>query len=203
MTRRRRCSSWPAAPAAMCSRRWPWRSVLRERGVAGGLAGRARRHGGAAGAGARISDRVGARQRAFAARALLAWLLAPLRICQRCGAGHARCCAACGRARCSGAGGFVSGPGGIAAWLLRIPLLIHEQNAIAGLDQSLAGAPRDAGAARPFRAASAPACDARTIGNPVRADIAALPPPRAALRRRASGALAPAGLRRQPGRAAR
>src|SRR5271167_4977693 len=32
-----------------------------------------------------------------------------------------------------GAGGYVSGPGGIAAWLLRIPLLIHEQNAIAGL----------------------------------------------------------------------
>lgn len=32
-----------------------------------------------------------------------------------------------------GMGGFVSGPGGIAAWLSRIPLLIHEQNAIAGL----------------------------------------------------------------------
>ena len=32
-----------------------------------------------------------------------------------------------------GMGGFVSGPGGIAAWLLRIPLCIHEQNAIAGL----------------------------------------------------------------------
>ena len=32
-----------------------------------------------------------------------------------------------------GMGGFVTGPGGIAAWLLGIPLLIHEQNAIAGL----------------------------------------------------------------------
>jgi len=32
-----------------------------------------------------------------------------------------------------GMGGFVTGPGGIAAWLLRIPLLIHEQNAVAGL----------------------------------------------------------------------
>ena len=31
-----------------------------------------------------------------------------------------------------GAGGFVSGPGGIAAWLTRRPLVIHEQNAIAG-----------------------------------------------------------------------
>lgn len=28
-----------------------------------------------------------------------------------------------------GMGGFASGPGGIAAWLLRIPLVIHEQNA--------------------------------------------------------------------------
>ena len=31
-----------------------------------------------------------------------------------------------------GMGGYVSGPGGIAAWLLRIPLVIHEQNAVAG-----------------------------------------------------------------------
>ena len=31
-----------------------------------------------------------------------------------------------------GMGGFVTGPGGIAAWLMRKPLLIHEQNAIAG-----------------------------------------------------------------------
>lgn len=31
-----------------------------------------------------------------------------------------------------GMGGFVAGPCGIAAWLLGIPLIIHEQNAIAG-----------------------------------------------------------------------
>lgn len=31
-----------------------------------------------------------------------------------------------------GFGGYASGPGGVAAWLQRIPLLIHEQNAIAG-----------------------------------------------------------------------
>jgi len=36
-----------------------------------------------------------------------------------------------------GLGGFVSGPGGVAAWLLRIPLFIHEQNAIAGLTNRL------------------------------------------------------------------
>ncbi|MGY8814511.1 MAG: undecaprenyldiphospho-muramoylpentapeptide beta-N-acetylglucosaminyltransferase [Gammaproteobacteria bacterium] len=36
-----------------------------------------------------------------------------------------------------GMGGFVSGPGGIAAWLLRIPLYIHEQNSIAGTTNKL------------------------------------------------------------------
>jgi UDP-N-acetylglucosamine--N-acetylmuramyl-(pentapeptide) pyrophosphoryl-undecaprenol N-acetylglucosamine transferase len=70
-----------------------------------------------------------------------------------------------------GAGGFVSGPGGIAAWLLRIPLLIHEQNAIAGMTnrwlarvatQVLEGFPGSFGAGS----------RARCIGNPVRADIA-------------------------------
>ena len=32
-----------------------------------------------------------------------------------------------------GMGGFVSGPGGIASWLLRYPLVIHEQNAKPGM----------------------------------------------------------------------
>ncbi|WP_158971723.1 undecaprenyldiphospho-muramoylpentapeptide beta-N-acetylglucosaminyltransferase [Paraglaciecola sp. L3A3] len=32
-----------------------------------------------------------------------------------------------------GLGGFASGPGGVAAWLNRIPLVIHEQNAVPGL----------------------------------------------------------------------
>ncbi len=32
-----------------------------------------------------------------------------------------------------GMGGFASGPGGLAAWILGIPLVIHEQNAVAGV----------------------------------------------------------------------
>ena len=32
-----------------------------------------------------------------------------------------------------GMGGFASGPGGLMAWLIRKPLLVHEQNAIPGL----------------------------------------------------------------------
>lgn len=37
-----------------------------------------------------------------------------------------------------GMGGFVSGPGSLAAYLLRIPLIIHEQNAVAGITNRLA-----------------------------------------------------------------
>jgi UDP-N-acetylglucosamine--N-acetylmuramyl-(pentapeptide) pyrophosphoryl-undecaprenol N-acetylglucosamine transferase len=36
-----------------------------------------------------------------------------------------------------GMGGFVTGPGGFMAWLLRRPLLIHEQNSVAGLTNRL------------------------------------------------------------------
>jgi UDP-N-acetylglucosamine--N-acetylmuramyl-(pentapeptide) pyrophosphoryl-undecaprenol N-acetylglucosamine transferase len=36
-----------------------------------------------------------------------------------------------------GMGGFVSGPGGLMAWCLQIPLLIHEQNAVPGLTNKL------------------------------------------------------------------
>ena len=36
-----------------------------------------------------------------------------------------------------GMGGYAAGPGGLAAWLLRIPLIIHEQNAAAGTTNRL------------------------------------------------------------------
>ena len=75
-----------------------------------------------------------------------------------------------------GLGGYASGPGGIAAWLLRIPLLIHEQNAIAGLTNRwlarLASQVLEA-----FPGSFGPKVAARVIGNPVRADIAALAAP--------------------------
>jgi UDP-N-acetylglucosamine--N-acetylmuramyl-(pentapeptide) pyrophosphoryl-undecaprenol N-acetylglucosamine transferase len=75
-----------------------------------------------------------------------------------------------------GAGGFASGPGGIAAWLLGIPLLIHEQNAVAGLtNRCLARLASQVLEAFPGSFGSGVA--ARCIGNPVRADIAVLPPP--------------------------
>lgn len=36
-----------------------------------------------------------------------------------------------------GLGGFASGPGGVAAWLSRIPLVLHEQNAIPGMTNKI------------------------------------------------------------------
>ena len=83
-----------------------------------------------------------------------------------------------------GMGGYVSFPGGMMAALLGRPLVVHEQNAIAGLanrvlaevaDRRLAGFPQ---ALR----------KAQWCGNPVRAEIAALPAPEDRFRGR-SGAL--------------
>ncbi len=73
-------------------------------------------------------------------------------------------------------GGFVAGPGGLMAWVLRTPLLIHEQNAVAGLtnrllallaDQVLCG----------FPGAFGRVSRARHVGNPVRQQINEPPSP--------------------------
>lgn len=75
-----------------------------------------------------------------------------------------------------GMGGFVSGPGGVAAWLMRIPLCIHEQNAIAGLtNRILAALARTVMQA--FPGAFPYHVQARTTGNPVRLDIEQVPLP--------------------------
>jgi UDP-N-acetylglucosamine--N-acetylmuramyl-(pentapeptide) pyrophosphoryl-undecaprenol N-acetylglucosamine transferase len=75
-----------------------------------------------------------------------------------------------------GLGGFVTGPGGLAALLCRRPLLIHEQNAIAGFtNRCLAPLAREVLTAFPSALSGRPRV--RLIGNPVRADIAAVPPP--------------------------
>ena len=74
-----------------------------------------------------------------------------------------------------GLGGFVAGPGGLAARLAGIPLVVHEQNAIAGLtNRSLALLAQRVLAAFP---AAFPPGRATVTGNPVRADISALPAP--------------------------
>jgi len=75
-----------------------------------------------------------------------------------------------------GLGGFVTGPGGLAAWLTRRPLVIHEQNAVAGFtNRVLAHLARQVLEA--FPGSFGHDVHARAIGNPVRADISAVPPP--------------------------
>ena len=70
-------------------------------------------------------------------------------------------------------GGYVAGPGGIAARLTGTPLLVHEQNSIAGYtNRKLAGFAR-----RVLTGFDNTLPGARWVGNPVRAAIAALPPP--------------------------
>ena len=73
-------------------------------------------------------------------------------------------------------GGYVAGPGGVAAWLLRKPLLVHEQNRIPGFTNRVL-----ARLAKRVLAGFSDAFPANThaewTGNPVRAQIAALPSP--------------------------
>lgn len=75
-----------------------------------------------------------------------------------------------------GMGGFASGPGGLAAWLQRVPLVVHEQNAIPGLTNRLLA--RLAHTVLEAFPGSFPAArGAQVIGNPVRPEIAGLPAP--------------------------
>lgn len=75
-----------------------------------------------------------------------------------------------------GAGGFVAGPGGVAAWLTRRPLVIHEQNAVAGMtNRMLARLARRVLEA--FPSSFPPGIRAEQVGNPVRREIAAIAPP--------------------------
>ena len=75
-----------------------------------------------------------------------------------------------------GLGGYAAGPGGAAAFLLRRPLLIHEQNARPGLtNRLLARLARRVLAGFPgVRLAGR---QAEFTGNPVRAQLQGLPPP--------------------------
>ncbi|WP_372987208.1 undecaprenyldiphospho-muramoylpentapeptide beta-N-acetylglucosaminyltransferase [Marinobacter sp.] len=75
-----------------------------------------------------------------------------------------------------GMGGFVTGPGGLAAWLTRTPLVIHEQNAIAGMTNRIlvrfAQTVLEA-----FPGSFGADVVTRCTGNPVRQDLASLPEP--------------------------
>lgn len=71
-----------------------------------------------------------------------------------------------------GVGGYASGPLVLAAWMLRIPTAVQEQNAVAGLTNRLLGFVVDAAfTAFPEAAASFPKGKALQLGNPIRRQL--------------------------------
>ena len=109
-------------------------------------------------------------------KGVLAWLGAPFRVVsavlQALGALRRRRPAAV-----LGMGGFVAGPGGVAAWLARKPLLLHEQNAVAGTTNRLL-APLAARIFTAYPDTFPPSERVEVIGNPVRGSIAPTDAPR-------------------------
>ncbi len=77
-----------------------------------------------------------------------------------------------------GLGGYVTGPGGLAARLLGIPLVIHEQNAVAGFTNRIL-ARLATRVLQAFPGAFPASAKVATTGNPVRSDICAVPAPEA------------------------
>ena len=69
-----------------------------------------------------------------------------------------------------GMGGYVAGPAGVAAWLLRRPLLIHEQNAVAGTTNRML-APLATTIVAGFPGAFKTDIEYLVLGNPVRAEL--------------------------------
>lgn len=85
-----------------------------------------------------------------------------------------------------GLGGYVTGPGGLAAWLTRRPLVIHEQNAVAGFTNRVLAhfatcvleAFEGSFGRRSFRRGWIGARrEIATVGNPVRTEFFGLPAP--------------------------
>jgi len=70
-------------------------------------------------------------------------------------------------------GGFAAGPGGIAAWLARVPLVVHEQNSIPGATNRVLSH----FAQKVLCGFSGAFARGAWVGNPVRREIAALSPP--------------------------
>lgn len=69
-----------------------------------------------------------------------------------------------------GMGGFVAGPGAVAAKLAGVPLVIHEQNAVPGTTNRLLAKRADC-VLQAFAHSFTSNIEAKTIGNPVRASL--------------------------------
>lgn len=72
-----------------------------------------------------------------------------------------------------GMGGYVSGPGGLAAWMRKVPLIIHEQNRQIGLANRFLSIL----AKKVLQGFPGVYAGAKTVGNPIRHTILSVPPP--------------------------
>lgn len=119
-----------------------------------------------------------ARVRALRGKGILGWLKAPFMVYKA----RARAMAVMREIRPDlvlGMGGFVSGPGGLAARALRIPLFIHEQNAVMGLSNRLLSGFADKVLLAYEEAGNKVKNKEKIVftGNPVREEIVNLPAP--------------------------
>jgi len=105
----------------------------------------------------------------------LALLLAPFRLMRALGEAYTHLRRI--RPDCVvGMGGFVTGPGGIAAWLMRKPLVIHEQNAIAGMTNRWLTRFSET-VLEAFPGSFGDQTVTRCTGNPVRGEVASMDAP--------------------------
>lgn len=102
----------------------------------------------------------------------LALLLAPFRLLRAVLAARGILRNVCPRSVLS-MGGYAAAPGGIAAWLARVPLVVHEQNRVPGFTNRLLGR----FARRVLTGFDDSFEGAVWVGNPVRSEIADLPLP--------------------------
>lgn len=114
--------------------------------------------------------------RGLRGKGMRSWLMAPLQLLRALHQAYTQVRALNPRA-VLGMGGYTAGPGGVSTWLLRRPLIIHEQNAIPGLTNRLLS--RIARRVLVAFPGALPTPPAEVVGNPVRAEIAAMPAPEA------------------------
>ncbi len=119
-------------------------------------------------------------------KGVVSWLLAPFKLCSALFQSFV-IIMRCRPMAVLGMGGFVAGPGGVMTWLLHKPLVIHEQNAIAGLTNRLL-ARIATKTLQAFPNALLEKATPQLVGNPVRVEIATLPSPAARFEKR-TGAL--------------
>ncbi len=116
-------------------------------------------------------------------KGILGWLLLPFRLLRALGDAW-RSLRRVRPACAISFGGYAAGPGGLAAWLKGVPLVVHEQNRVPGMTNRFL-ARLAARVLQAFPGTFPESARAETCGNPVRSDVAALPEPRQRFQARA------------------